>query len=202
MSTAPVFSEIQKINPSSIIELFVLQLVSSLHGTSSGLPSSNNENNIYRFHAGSNLNANGEIVWAGKSYLRFPVIAEGFAFQRGQLPRPKLIVSNVTGFMSAILEAVNLVTVGNDLTGATVTRIRTMARFLDAVNFPGNSNPLGTPDPTAEFKREKYTVDRKATENREIVEFELAAVFDLAGIRAPKRQCTRSLFPSIGTFRQ
>ena len=202
MSTAPVFSEIQKINPSSIIELFVLQLVSSLHGTSSGLPSSNNENNIYRFHAGSNLNANGEIVWAGKSYMRFPVIAEGFAFQRGQLPRPKLTVSNATGLMSSILESVNLVTVGNDLTGATVTRIRTMARFIDAVNFPGNSNPLGTPDPTAEFKREIYTIDRKATENREIVEFELAAVFDLAGIRAPKRQCTRSLFPSIGTFTQ
>ena len=202
MSTAPVFSEIQKINPSSIIELFVLQLVSSLHGTSSGLPSSNNENNIYRFHAGSNLNANGEIVWAGKSYMRFPVSAEGFAFQRGQLPRPKLTVSNATGLMSLILESVNLVTVGNDLTGATVTRIRTMARFLDAVNFPGSSNPLGTPDPTAEFKREIYTVDRKATENREIVEFELAAVFDLAGVRAPKRQCTRSLFPSIGTFNQ
>ncbi len=202
MSTAPVFSEIQKINPSSIIELFVLQLVSSLHGTSSGLPSSNNENNIYRFHAGSNLNANGEIVWAGKSYMRFPVTAEGFAFQRGQLPRPKLTVSNATGLMSLILESVNLVTVGNDLTGATVTRIRTMARFLDAVNFPGSSNPLGTPDPTAEFKREIYTVDRKATENREIVEFELAAVFDLAGVRAPKRQCTRSLFPSIGTFNQ
>ena len=45
-------------------------------------------------------------------------------------------------------------------------------------------------------------MDRKATENREIVEFELAAVFDLAGVRAPKRQCTRSLFPSIGTFNQ
>jgi lambda family phage minor tail protein L len=202
MSTAPVFSEVQKINPSAIIELFVLQLVTSLHGTSSGLPSSNNENNIYRFHAGSNLNANGEIVWAGKSYMRFPITAEGFAFQRGQLPRPKLIVSNALGTMSAILESVNLVTAGNDLTGATVTRIRTMARFIDAANFSGGSNPLGTPDPTAEFKREIYTIDRKATENREIVEFELAAVFDLAGIRAPKRQCTRSLFPSIGTFTQ
>ena len=202
MSTAPVFNEIQKINPSAIIELFVLQLVTSLHGTSSGLPSSNNENNIYRFHAGSNLNANGEIVWAGKSYMRFPVTAEGFAFQRGQLPRPKLTVSNATGLMSLILESVNLVTVGNDLTGATVTRIRTMARFLDAVNFPGNSNPLGTPDPTAEFKREIYTVDRKSAENREVVEFELAGAIDMAGVGAPKRQCTRALFPSIGTFTQ
>ena len=32
MSTDPVFSEVQKINPSAIIELFTLQLDSSLHG--------------------------------------------------------------------------------------------------------------------------------------------------------------------------
>ena len=61
-------------------------------------------------------------------------------------------------------------------------------------------NPLGTPDPTAEFPQEIYKIDRKSSENREVVQFELAAVFDLAGIRAPKRQCTRTEFPSIGTF--
>ena len=208
MSTAPVFSEVQKINPSAIIELFVLQLSTSLHGSSTGLPASNNEINIYRFHAGSNLDANGEIVFANKRYLRLPVIAEGFAFQRGQLPRPKFIVSNVLGTVSTVLDAVNTITPGNDLTGATVTRIRTMAKFIDAINFPNRDennnpvNPLGTPDPTAEFKREIYTIDRKSIENRDIVEFELAAIFDLAGVRAPKRQCTRKLFPSIGLFTQ
>ena len=192
MSTGPVFSEVQKINPSAIIELFTLQLDTALHGAST----------IYRFHAGSNLDANGEIVFAGNSYLRFPIEATGFAYQRGQLPRPKVIISNATGLISAILDAVNDVTAGNDLTGATFTRIRTMARFLDAVNFPGNSNPLGTPDPTAEFKRQIFIVDRKSAENREVVEFELAAAIDMAGVRAPKRQCTRALFPSIGTFNQ
>ena len=192
MSTDPVFSEVQKINPSAIIELFTLQLDSSLHGA----------NTIYRFHSGSNLNANGEIVWAGNSYQRFPIEATGFAYQRGQIPRPKLVVSNALGTISAILLTVNGTTAGNDLTGATVTRIRTMARFLDAVNFPGNSNPLGTPDPTAEFKRQVYIVDRKAAENRDVVEFELAGAIDMAGVRAPKRQCTRALFPSIGTFTQ
>jgi len=198
MSTGPVFSEIQKINPSAIIELFVLQLDTALHGA----------NTIYRFHAGSNLNANGEIVFAGNSYLRFPIEATGFAYQRGQLPRPKVTISNATGLMSAILDAVNDVTAGNDLTGATFTRIRTMARFLDAVNFPNRDennnpvNPLGTPDPTAEFKRQIFIVDRKSAENREVVEFELAASTDMAGVRAPKRQCTRALFPSIGTFNQ
>ena len=192
MSTDPVFSEVQKINPSAIIELFTLQLDNSLHGATT----------IYRFHAGSNLNANGQIVWATNSYLRFPIQATGFKYQRGQIPRPKLVVSNALGTLSAILLTVNQTTTGNDLTGATFTRIRTMARFLDAVNFPGNTNPLGTPDPTAEFKRQVFTVDRKSTENREVVEFELAGAIDMAGVRAPKRQCTRALFPSIGTFVQ
>jgi len=192
MSTGPVFSEVQKINPSAIIELFVLQLDTALHGA----------NTIYRFHAGSNLDANGEIIFASNSYLRFPIEATGFAYQRGQLPRPKVTISNATGLISSILASVNQVTAGNDLTGATFTRIRTMARFLDAVNFPGNTNPLGTPDPTAEFKRQIFIVDRKSAENREVVEFELAASTDMAGVRAPKRQCTRALFPSIGTFNQ
>ena len=190
MSTDPVFSEVQKINPSAIIELFVLQLDNALHGATT----------IYRFHAGSNLDANGEIVFAGNTYLRFPIEATGFAYQRGQLPRPKLRVSNATGLISSILVSVNQVTRGNDLTGATFTRIRTMARFLDAINFPGNTNPLGTPDPSAEFKRQVFTIDRKSAETREVVEFELAASLDMAGVRAPKRQCTRALFPSIGTF--
>ena len=191
MSTDPVFSDIQKVNPSAIIELFMLTLDNALHGATT----------VYRFHAGTNLNANGKIVWDGNDYLRFPVQAIGFAYQRGQLPRPTLTVSNMgSPSISAILLTVNQTTAGNDLTGAKVVRIRTMARFLAAANFSGATNPFGTPDPTAEFPQEIYYIDRKKSENREVVSWELAAVFDLAGIRSPKRQCTRSLFPSIGTF--
>ncbi len=190
-----VFSNLQSINPSAIIELFVLTLKEGLNYPT-GNPDS--VNTVYRFHAGSNLNANGEIVWKGNSYLRFPVEASGFAFQRGQLPRPKLIVSNATSLISAILLSVNETTAGNDLTGATVTRIRTLAKFLDAVNFADGTN--ATADPNAEFPQEIYSIDRKSSETRDVVEFELAAPTDLAGIRIPKRQCTRKEFPSIGTF--
>ena len=182
-----IFSSLQDINPSAIIELFTLQLSTALHGA----------NTIYRFHAGSNLNANGKIVWAGNEYLRFPVQASGFAFQKGQLPRPKLIISNATGLISSILLSVNETTTGNDLTGATVTRIRTLAKFIDAVNFADGTN--ATEDSTAEFPQEIYSIDRKATESREVVEFELAAPTDLAGVRIPGRQATRSIFPAIGT---
>ena len=197
MSSSAIVSNLQNINPSAIIELFVLTLKEGLN-YATGNPDS--VTTVYRFHAGSSLKDNGEIVWAGNSYQRFPVKAEGFAFQKGMLPRPTLTVSNALGTITAILAAVNATTAGNDLTGATVTRIRTLAKFLDAVNFPSNVNPYGTPDPTAEFPQEIYKIDRKSTENRDVVQFELASVFDLAGIRAPNRQCTRAEFPSIGTI--
>ena len=190
VSFSSTFADLQSINPSAIIELFQLKLDSALHGAST----------TYYFHAGSNLNANNKIKWKGVEYLRFPIQASGFAFQRGQLPRPKLIVSNVTGLISSILLDVNEVTAGNDLTGATVTRIRTLAKFIDADNFADGIN--ATADPSAEFPKEIYSVDRKSAETRETVEFELAAPTDLAGVRIPKRQATRSLFPAIGTFTQ
>ena len=190
MSSSAIVSNLQNINPSAIIELFTLALDNSLHGATT----------VYRFHAGSSLKNNGEIVWAGNTYQRFPIKAEGFAFKQGQLPRPTLTVSNALGTITAILAAVNATTAGNDLTGATVTRIRTLAKFLDAVNFPSNINPYGTPDSTAEFPQEIYKIDRKSAENRDVVQFELASVLDLAGIRAPNRQCTRAEFPSIGTI--
>lgn len=177
-------SELQKIAPSSIIELFELQLVTALHGSST----------TYRFHAGSNMNANGELVWNSNTYQRFPIEVEGFEYTgNGQLPRPKIKVSNVLGSITTILLSVNAVTAGNDLTGAKVTRIRTLARYIDGANFTGGTNPYGTPDPTAEFPREIYYISRKSGENRQLVEFELAAAFDLAGVRAPKRQCISSI---------
>ena len=188
MSTDKIVSDLQKVNPSAIIELFTLTLDNSLHGATT----------VYRFHAGTSLKDNGEIVWAGNSYTRFPVKAEGFEYGKGQLPRPKLTFSNALGTISAILLIVNANMTGNDLTGAVVRRIRTKAKFLDAVNFPSNINPYGTPDPTAEYKQEIFEIDRKAVENRDVITFELAASLDMAGVRAPKRQCTRKEFPSIG----
>ena len=110
--------------------------------------------------------SNGNIIWAGNTYVKMPITAEGFAFQRGQIPRPTLTVSNALGTITAILLNVNSVTTGNDLTGATVTRIRTLLRFIDGANFAGNTNPFGTPDPTAEFPQEIYKIDRKSTERR------------------------------------
>ena len=64
MSTAPIISDLQKANPSAVIELFVLTTNVAQHGSAQ----------TYRFHAGSSLNQNGEIVWQGNSYFCPPVL--------------------------------------------------------------------------------------------------------------------------------
>jgi len=184
-------SELQAIAPGAIIELFVIELNTSLHGA----------NTIYRFHNGANLNANGEVVWAGNSYLRFPIECTGFEFgSTGTLPRPKISISNILGTITTIMQGVNQVTVGNDLNGAKFIRIRTLARYLDAVNFTGGTNPFGTPDPTAEFPQEIYFLDRKVSETRDIVSWEAQSALDLVNVKLPKRIATRDIFPGIGAF--
>jgi lambda family phage minor tail protein L len=172
-------SDLQSIAPSAVIELFQLELNSAQHGV----------NETYYFHAGVNATNSGDIIWNGQTYLAFPIEATEFEYTgTGSLPRPKLRVSNIYGTITGII-----LTLPNGLEGAKVTRIRTLARYIDGVNFPGGTNPLGTPDPTAEFPREIYYIDRKASENRDLIEFELAAAFDLVGVRAPKRQCVSNV---------
>ena len=185
-------SALQEINPGSIIELFTIELNTALHGS----------NTLYRFHNGANMNANGEVVWAGNSYLRFPIECTGFEFgSTGTLPRPRIAVSNIFGTLTAIMQNVNETTVGNDLNGAKFTRIRTLARFLDAVNFTGNTNPYGTPDSSAEFPQEIYFLDRKVTENKNVVTWEAQSALDLVNVKLPGRIATKELFPGIGAFR-
>lgn len=181
-----MFEELVRSSPFAIIDLYELHLNAALHGT----------NEIYRFHNGTNgkFNPTGDIIWKGYSYMAMPVEVEGFEYSgSGQLPRPKVRIANLLSTITAILININATTPGNDLTGAKFVRIRTLSRFLDVDNFPDGENPHGLPDPDSEAPQEIYYVDRKVAENRDFVEFELAAAFDLAGVRAPKRQCISNI---------
>jgi len=165
-----VYEDVSVLAPSAIIELFELHLDSALHGSS----------DVYRFHAGSNADVTGNIVFDGNTYTRFPIEAEGFEMRSGgTLPQPTLTVANLKGTITTLLALVNATTLGNDLTGATVKRIRTLKRYLD-----GES----TADPNARFPTEIWRIIRKASETRDFVSFELASAFDLAGVKLPKRQ--------------
>ena len=167
---ASAYEELAKINPSAVIELFELRLDSTLHGSS----------DIYRFHAGANAAVSGNIVFNSQTYTRIPIKAEGFEYSNtGTLPRPTLSISNLDGTMTTLLLLVNATTAGNDLGGAEVRRIRTLKKYLDGESAA---------DPNARWPEERWFVDRKASESRDSVTFELASKFDLAGQKIPKRQ--------------
>lgn len=183
-AVSAVSEELQKIAPSAIIELYQLQLISGLHYNPASPPATT----TYYFHAGTN-ELSGNLTWAGQTYTRFPVQVDGFEYSgSGQLPKPKLTVANLNGLLTIALLDVNAYTPGNDLINARVTRIRTLKKYLDAVNFTGGTN--ATADPYAEFPREVFFISRKMVENRSVIEWELASVFDMQGVRAPKRQAT------------
>ena len=201
-------SELQKINPSNIVELFQLQLDTTIHGA----------NTTYYFHNGVSENNNGNLIFDSVEYTRMPIEANGFEFNGKQLPRPRITISNILGTFTTIL-----LTLPQGLEGAKVTRIRTLERYIDHINFDigdilleddsellqendslvsqeSSDNPHGTPDATATFPNEVYYIDRKVTETRDIIQFELAASFDLNGVRLPKRQVLPADFPGVGTF--
>ena len=165
-----VYADLSVLAPSAIIELFEVRLDNTLHGST----------HITRFHNGCNAALSGGIVWNGNTYASLAIKAEGFEqTSSGSLPRPTLTVANTDGIITALLFDVNAVTPHNDLTGAEVRRIRTLKRFLDGESAA---------DPNAQWPMEIWYIDRKATENRDVVAFELASKFDLAGQFIPKRQ--------------
>ena len=156
---------------------------------------------VYLFHAGNNMKDSFDIVWQSNTYTRIPVKADGFKYTgKGKLPRPTLTFSNLLGTITAILQLTNQTTAFSDLAGAKVTRRRTLSRFLDATNFPSSVNPFGTPDASSELPREVYFIERKTTENRNVVSFEMVGSFDLFGVAAPKKLVTRADFAGVGTF--
>lgn len=146
---------------------------------------------LLRFHNGKNALSN-DVVWQGNTYNAFPIEATGFEFSgRGTLPRPTLRVANVTGLLGVLVRNYQ------DLIGAKLTRKRTLMQYLDAVNFTGGVNPSA--DPTAALPDDVYFIDRKVVENKVLVEFELAASFDVAGVQLPRRYIVQNV--CVWTYR-
>ena len=64
-------------------------------------------------------------------------------------------------------------------------------KYLDAVNFTGGVNP--TADPNAALDDEIWYIDRKTSENKIYVEWELVSGLDLENNYLPKRQCIQNV---------
>jgi lambda family phage minor tail protein L len=159
------------LSPTAIVELYILDTTKYAGGS------------LLRFHAGLN-EVYQPIVWQGNTYLPLPIEAEGFDVSaKGVLPRPKIRVANVDGLFSAEVRT------NNDLVGCTVTRKRTHAKYLDAINFAGG-NPHA--DENQHYSDSLWIVEQKTSENKYIIEWELASAFDVQGVKLPFRQVVQN----------
>jgi lambda family phage minor tail protein L len=170
MSTPQSIQEqLQSLEPSAIIELFQLELTEAVNGV----------DQTYYYHAGTN-ELTADVVFNGLTYAATAIQIDGFATAtKGVLPRPTMRIANISNAISALLLLYNPLQ-------AKVTRIQTCKKFLDAVNFTGGTN--ATADPTAKFEDQIYYIDRVASENPMMVEFELASKLDLINVALPGRQ--------------
>ncbi len=169
-ASSKISEEIQKLEPSAIIELFELKLTLAVNGV----------DQTYYYHAGTNeLKSN--IVFNGITYVAAPVEVKGFdKVTKGTLPRPTFSVANADNAIT------NLMLLYNPL-NAELKRIQTHKKFLDAVNFSSGTN--ATADPTAIAQTDDiWYVDRVAAETPESVTFELTGKLNMQNLRLPKRQ--------------
>lgn len=187
ITTKGLNAEIFSLNPSALISLFEIDISDIIFnkGLIDGFNSGNESSRIFRFHNNVNL-FNTDIVWQGNLYKAAPIKTEGFELSsRGTLPTPKISLAvNTDGIIPLSIFKNQLRKIG-DLSGAKVTRIRTLLKYLDAINFEGGVND--TEDSGAEFPRDIYYIDKKSLENKSIIEFELASLLDVEGIKLPGR---------------
>lgn len=175
---AKISTEIQSLAPDAVIEMMVVDMTMLTDATGTPGP-------VLYLHGGTN-GLLVPITWGGQVYSAVPIQVTGLEYNgRGQLPKPKIQISNTASLITA------LVLTYGDLVGAKVTIKRTLAKFLDAVNFPGGVN--GNADPTAEFPDDIFFVNQRTVENRNMVEFELAASFDFQGLQLPRRPIVQNV---------
>jgi lambda family phage minor tail protein L len=158
-----ITADLQQLEPGRLIELFEVDCT-AIGG------------DMLRFHGHLQQ---GSIWWQGNEYKPWPIEAQGF--QRtgdAQQPSPTLTVGNIDGVIGAMCVALG------DLLGATLRRRRTLAQYLDAVNFP-DGNP--TADSNEEMPVELWIVEQRSGDVFPQIEFTLSSPLDLNGQQLPSR---------------
>ncbi|WP_343463002.1 phage minor tail protein L [Pantoea sp.] len=170
--------DVQQLEPGSLVQLI------EVDGTAFGMDT------VLRFHA-YNLSPEGwksfagenlpSIIWQGNEYDPHPYELSGVEMSStGAQPTPKLSVSNVGNFVTALCLQFD------DLVKARVKIHTTMVKYLDAANWV-QGNPGANPQ---EERVQLFYVNAKTAETRSVVEFELCSPFDIQSLQLPSRQIT------------
>lgn len=154
-----IAQDIQAYNPGDLVELFILD--ASLYGLS------------LMYFCSSIYNNGNSIVFNGHTYAPLSMQAEGFQRNsQGGMPTPSITIADVTNAIPTQIR------IHNDLLGTKITRIRTFARYLD-----GKTDA----NPSAEFPREVYWVERKENQNRFMIKLSLSPIISMHGLTLPRR---------------
>jgi lambda family phage minor tail protein L len=157
-----IYKEASKLSQDVIIEMFELDLQRLGLG-------------IFRFSTTSLDGAS--ISFNGSEYLPAPIEASGFAWDgAGTLPRPTLKMA------AKDLSFLNLVFDADDLVGMPVRRIKTFRKYLDDGSHPGAG---------ISFPVDHFVVERKASQSRHSLAFELSTSLDQQGVKLPKLMILR-----------
>ena len=163
-----IASSLIDLQPTAIVEFFELEFNTV-----------DKPNEKKYFHGGGLFEQ--PIKWKGIEYLLIPVESEGFEVTaNGQLPRPKIRISNKGYFFTSLL--LN----NHDFQFAKLTRRRTFVKYLDDANFDGG-NPWGQADPSAELSNDTFVIGQKTAENKLFIELELTSPLDLENFEVNSR---------------
>lgn len=185
-----LLDELYKYAPSSIIEMFVIDLTpfATYYNIGSG-----EGVRIFRYFNGYNERiqqnlSNTNIIWDTKTYYARPIQFSGLEISSaGQVPTPRLEISDIDLTLSPMIQAYG------GMVGAEVLRKRTLVKFLDAGNFITGTNP--TADPNSAFPDDKFRVERVAEESNGQISFELSPAWDVEGVQLPRRQVVANICP-------
>jgi lambda family phage minor tail protein L len=203
--------ELGNLNPSALItfiEIDLSKLLTTRHieNLSSQAKEIGFKKNLsdstLRFHNNIKI-VNSYIVWRQKTYYPAPILAEGFeTSSKGTLPQPTLTISSQSeSGIDQIALLKHEIRKFGDIIGAKVTRRRTFAKYLDRINFGKTKKqkragrghlaqelPIGyEPDPYSELPADVYYIERKLSENKSTIRYQLSSILDLEGIKLPKR---------------
>lgn len=156
-----IYKESSQLSQDAIIEMFELDLQSLGLG-------------IFRF---SPTHSSGVVTFEGQEYPPAPIQADGFQWDgSGPLPRPNLTIA------AKDLYFLNTVVDMDDLVGQPVKRIKTFRKYLDDGTHPGTG---------AKFSDENYVIERKASQSRHMLKFELSTKLDQQGTQIPNLKIIR-----------
>jgi lambda family phage minor tail protein L len=122
--------------------------------------------------------AEGSLFFGGLEYSAVDILVDGFETSgRGTFPTPSFKIANITRALTG------LVANGDDLVGCKLTRIRTLAKYLD--------NGI-SPNPHAHFPPDIFLVAQKVNSDKLQIEFQLQAAIDVEGQQLPNRKVLRN----------